>query len=55
MPAEGDGGSFLGELTRDLPTLSSIPEAADMVYVFRRSGELPDTRKDAIKAGARPV
>lgn len=55
MPPQGDGGSFLAELTRDLPTLSFIPQAADMVDVFGCSGEMPDMVEEVIKAGPRAV
>jgi predicted CoA-binding protein len=35
------------------PSLADLPEAPDLVDVFRRSSELPDVARDAVGVGAR--
>ena len=37
------------------PSLADLPEAPDMVEVFRRNDDLPDVTQDAIAAGAKTV
>ncbi len=53
IPVNPKAGEILGEVC--YPDLSSIPEAVDVVDIFRRAEEVPAIVEEAIKIGAKAV
>jgi len=53
IPVNPTAKEILGEVC--YPSLSSIPEAIDVVDIFRRSKKVPGIVEEAIKIGAKAV
>ena len=53
IPVNPTAKEILGEVC--YPDLSSIPEAVDVVDIFRRSREIPSIVEEAIEIGAKAV
>ena len=53
IPVNPKAGQILGEVC--YPDLSSIPEAVDVVDIFRRAEEVPAIVDEAIRIGAKAV
>jgi predicted CoA-binding protein len=51
FPVNPKGGEILGEKVYE--RLEDVPEAIDVVDVFRPSPETPDVARDAVKVGAK--
>ena len=51
IPVNPNEETVLGE--RAYPTLEDVPEAVEIVDVFRRSEEVPDIMESAIRIGAK--